>query len=168
MNAADVPNAKTSELVEYYNAHTTKTPVQKFADRRTAENRVLELIRSKPSDEDQREKAADEAMALVAARKAQEKASKPPKEPHLPADPEVTRMKLAEAAARTWTNPEVHAKRAQRSSVVVDGEPYTSVHAAFEALELPMSKHIKFRAKLKAEEELEEFGHKWEVVPLNY
>ena len=42
-NLADIHNAKTSELLAFYNAH--RNPIQKFRDRATAERRVIELIR---------------------------------------------------------------------------------------------------------------------------
>ena len=44
----DVKTAKTAELVNYYNAHSGKTPIKKFADRATAERRVSVLIPAKP------------------------------------------------------------------------------------------------------------------------
>jgi predicted RNA-binding Zn-ribbon protein involved in translation (DUF1610 family) len=43
MNSINVSTAKTSELVAFYNAHAVK-PVTKFADRKTAERRVTELL----------------------------------------------------------------------------------------------------------------------------
>jgi hypothetical protein len=43
MNSINVSTAKTSELVAFYNAHAAK-PVNKFADRKTAERRVTELL----------------------------------------------------------------------------------------------------------------------------
>lgn len=51
MNANQVPSAKTSELVAFYNHHADK-PVSKFQDRATAERRVRALIESLPSDAD--------------------------------------------------------------------------------------------------------------------
>lgn len=51
MNANQVPSAKTSELVAFYNHHSDK-PVSKFQDRATAERRVLALIASLPSEAD--------------------------------------------------------------------------------------------------------------------
>lgn len=40
----DVKTMKTAELVNYYNAHSGKAPVKKFADRATAEKRVAALL----------------------------------------------------------------------------------------------------------------------------
>jgi len=69
-----------------------------------------------------------------------EKAPKPPKEP---AD-------RSAAVAVSWTDPEVAAARCVKSKVKVDGVEYGSVLKAFIALQLPVNKHIGFRAKLKA------------------
>lgn len=66
--------------------------------------------------------------------------------------------------AASWADPAVRAARVQRSAVTVDGTQHRSVCAAFEALGLPMSKHIAFRAELKAAGALEAFGKKWAVV----
>ena len=70
------------------------------------------------------------------------------------------------AIAKSWTNPEVAAARANRATVTVTGPltsfflpdggaPYSSVAAAFRALHLPMGAHIKFRGQLKAAGTLE-------------
>lgn len=62
--------------------------------------------------------------------------------------------KLAEATSRSWSDSSVAAKRSQRDGVTVDfngQEPkaYKSVRAAFNDLNLPDSKHIRFRMSLK-------------------
>lgn len=62
----------------------------------------------------------------------------------------------AAAAAKTWADPAVAAKRIERTNVRVTGGnlkgvgDYKSVAEAFKALNLPMSKHIKFRMAMKA------------------
>ncbi len=43
----DVTTAKMNELVAYYNAHSGKSPIKKFADRKTAEKRVAALVPTK-------------------------------------------------------------------------------------------------------------------------
>ncbi len=43
----DVTKATAAELVAYYNAHSGKSPIKKFADRKTAEKRVAALAPSK-------------------------------------------------------------------------------------------------------------------------
>lgn len=70
----------------------------------------------------------------------------------------------SEGVAKSWLDPEVKAKRAQRNGVRVDGVEYKSVTKAFEALELPLKMHVKFRMELKAAGKLEEFGHTWEII----
>lgn len=47
----DVTKASSAELVAYYNAHSGKSPIKKFADRKTAEKRVAALIPAKKSKE---------------------------------------------------------------------------------------------------------------------
>lgn len=62
-------------------------------------------------------------------------------------------VESAESVAASWEDPAVHAARTTRNHVIVShgGESATfrSVRAAFEELELPMEKHIKFRTKMK-------------------
>lgn len=60
----------------------------------------------------------------------------------------------AAGVAASWKNPEIRRKRAERHSVIVDGQEYDSVRQAFRALKLPDSKHITFRIKLKEVGEL--------------
>ena len=57
----------------------------------------------------------------------------------------------SKAIAATWENDQIAAARSTRDNVVVDGKgTFRSVAAAFKALGLPMSKHIKFRIDVKA------------------
>lgn len=44
--SGDVIATKTADLVAFYNANSGSKPIKKFADRRTAENRVIALIES--------------------------------------------------------------------------------------------------------------------------
>jgi len=46
-NMFDVSKATTAELVNYFNAHSGKSPIKKFADRKTAEKRVAALVPAK-------------------------------------------------------------------------------------------------------------------------
>ena len=148
---SDVVNAKTSELVEFYNEHSDK-PVTKFADRRTAETRVLKLLHSF--------RATAEIDRLPQ--------SKPEPKAKKPVNFNDIRQKLHDAQVASWEIPEVRTARCERSAVDVDGETYRSVRAAFEALGLPIHKHISFRMELKESGKLHAFGHEWEIVPLNY
>jgi hypothetical protein len=68
------------------------------------------------------------------------------------------------AIAASWTDSETAAKRAQRHAVRVAGQEFRSVRAAFAALKLPISKHIKFRMELKAAGQLNAFGYDWEII----
>ena len=45
MNATQISAAKTAELLAFFNANTLGKPVAKFADRKTAERRVSELVK---------------------------------------------------------------------------------------------------------------------------
>lgn len=51
---------------------------------------------------------------------------------------------------KSWSDKNTHDLRSARHHVVVNGVEYRSVRAAFTQLGLPLSKHIKFRAQLKA------------------
>jgi len=97
----DVTKATSAELVAYYNAHSGKSPIKKFADRKTAEKRVAALV------------------------------------------PKKTKTKE---------------KGTPRSAVTANGTPYRSVKQAFEALKLPLGRHIRFRMALKAAGKLD-FEH---------
>lgn len=56
----------------------------------------------------------------------------------------------AASAAASWADPDVRAARTTRNGCRVGRQSYPSVRAAFEALGLPLAKHIRFRAELKA------------------
>jgi len=70
----------------------------------------------------------------------------------------------SESIAASWTDKNVAASRSQRDHVEVAGVEYRSVAAAFLALNLPMGKHIKFRADLKAAGKGEIDGHKFKIA----
>ena len=66
-------------------------------------------------------------------------------------------LSRSEAISKTWEDLSVRTARRLRRAVVVltpEGEKLTfkSVRAAFEDLELPLSKHIKFRGMLRTAE----------------
>lgn len=92
MSAINVKTATTAELINFYNAKSGKSPIKKFADRKTAEKRCAAL---------------------------------------LPA-----------SSKKSNGTP--------RSAVKVDGTEYRSVKQAFEKLNLPLGRHIRFRMSLKA------------------
>lgn len=126
---ANIATVKTAELVATHNIYAEKA-VKKFADRKTAERRVKEVLESALAD-----LRALEAVA-----------------PEVEAEP--VKRSLSESIAASWTNPEVAAKRLTRHAVVarVGGKAleFASLRKAFAALELPDSKHIAFRQVLKA------------------
>lgn len=143
----NVQTATTAELVAFYNAHANK-PVNKFADRKTAERRVNELMAgikfSKPSPK--------KAAALAPA----------------PA-PKVAPAPRGERIAASWQDKAVAAARATRHGVrVTDPQggqgSYRSVREAFIALALPLGRHIRFRSALKAAGKAEINGHKFKLV----
>lgn len=76
-----------------------------------------------------------------------------------------------EGVRKSWENPEVKAKRAERHGVrltkegVTVGE-YKSVREAFIAHGLNLSGHIVFRGKLKAAGTLEGYGFVWTVFAI--
>lgn len=76
------------------------------------------------------------------------------------------RLKKARAqagAARSWKDDAVRAARKVRHAVIVGKHEYRSVKQAFEALGLPLAKHVSFRKRLKAAGKLTEFGHTWKT-----
>ena len=176
MNAriqAQVANAKTAELVAFYNAHAVKQ-VSRFADRKAAEKRVLALIADMtaqgqfcPHCNDianpdscgaditcagQEGTAAGERMFCHHCStefKSDGTAYKAPK----------ASAHRSAAIAASWADKDVAARRAARHHVVVEGKgEFKSVREAFAQLGLPISKHIRFRMALKAAGALE-FGN---------
>lgn len=139
-NANDVLNAKTSELVAFYNERAER-PVTKFADRKTAERRVIELLRAAPTA---------------------------PTAPVAHAFSVNTRGKMSAAQQRTWADITIRSKRCERSGVLVDGQEFRSVRAAFVEFGLPINEHIKFRMQLKEQIKMVAYEHSWEIIPLNY
>ena len=146
----NVSEAKTSELVEFYNEHSQSRAITKFSDRKTAEMRVELLLKV------MREEAED--AGLIA----------PQKEVVEKTDDETPNADRSSAIAKSWTNKETHAKRCQRSAVEVDGVQYGSVNKAFIALGLPSKEHIAFRGILKEAGTTKAYDRTWKIVPLNY
>lgn len=157
----NVKLATTASLVEYFNAHSDK-PVKKFADRKTAERRVNELMVTQHFAVPTREEA----------RACKDLASAIPPNALCERNPE--RLSLNELMVRdgaiaakhsaSWSKPEVAAARATRDKVMVDGVEYKSVAAAFRALNLPMSKHIAVRLDVKRNGKAEFEGRKFRIA----
>lgn len=70
----------------------------------------------------------------------------------------------AACAKDTWQNPKVAEARAKRYAVIVGGERYRSVNAAFKALRLPLSKVCVFRPQLIRERVSTFDGHTFELA----
>lgn len=145
----NISEATTKELVEFHNAELVnlpadskirKQPVKKFTDRKTAEKRVAALVEeiNAAIESDEVEPVAGRAVNNSA------------------------------GIAKSWEDPKVAAKRAQRSGVEVDGEYYGSVHKAYIALGLDLKDHIQFRMLLKENGKAKVEGRKWKIVPINY
>lgn len=192
--SGDVIATKTADLVAFYNANSGSKPIKKFADRRTAETRVIALIESlnaldEPSNESPipDAKLREEVSSDVKTHKARavvKKAEPTQEELDAMSDEEYEafvksglndsancvvqngtpshRRSNSEGIAKSWDNKEVAQKRLTRNGVMVEGVgEFKSVRAAFAALGLPDSKHIRFRMKLKEAGRLNfEFGNK--------
>lgn len=186
----NIATATTKELVEFYNAHSDKA-VTKFADRKTAEKRVLLLIEAMPVAEEAKEPVSGcghshcpecgihlsngvmDFDSAVEATGSKAKAGMTKQWSCMACDAEWGEVRYkkqasnaarADGIARSWEDKEVAAKRAKRHFVRVNGAEFNSVRAAFVALGLPLNKHIKFRMELKAEGNLNAFGRKWEAL----
>ena len=151
----NVTTAPMSELIAFYNAHN-EVAVKRFADRKTAERRVTAMLDSLAPTLLNELNADAAEMGLV------DRAALPKVIVLAPAPVAERRHANRSAAiAATWANPEVAAKRQERTAVRVmkkDGkseEWFKSTAAAFRALRLPLQGHIKFRMALKAAGQLE-------------
>ena len=143
----NVTEATTSELVAFWNENAPQfgaKPVNRFATRGDAERRVRELI-------DNIEAHAEEEVT-------------PPEEEVMPPDDEPVSDARSAGVHRSWQDPEVRAARSQRNAVLVDGERYQSVGAAFRALNLKYSERIRFRKQLKKERTAEAYGYSWALI----
>lgn len=145
----DVANTSLGVLLAFYNTHSGKPPVKRFADRKTAERRVNELLGNLPAASSVTPPVVNTQQkdtAPMATEKKTPKAKKPKAAPKA----KLTKEQRAKAVSNTWSDPKVAKARAQHHNVSVAGEVYRSVKAAFEALKLPLGRHIPFRALVKA------------------
>lgn len=152
--------AETAELVAFYNAHAVK-PVSKFADRKTAEKRVLALIADMTAQGKFCPHCNDIANPdscgtdITRATAASERMFCHRCSTEFHSDGTVytpPKPKARSAAiAASWADKDVAARRATRHRVVVEGKgEFKSVREAFSRLGLPINKHIRFRKALKA------------------
>lgn len=206
----DVKAASLVELAAFYNLHNEANPIKKFADRKSAERRVLAIIESlaiiddqggdvetgtlakgtEVADEPKAEAPAPVVHKTRASRQVNPSAEFVSPNADVPEDEITAEMAAAEleamrahaanakaepkassglslsaSIALTWLDPSVAAARMTRDGVTVwlkgeeegswlvcgSGDGYKSVAAAFAELKLPMSKHIRFRLKVKKE-----------------
>jgi hypothetical protein len=169
-NLKDIQAATTSELVAFYNLHNAEKPIKKFADRPTAEKRVLALVEAVELEEAAKNVKAEVKPVIVRAQ-AQEQSKTVTKqlvdaleadEPKTKEKPDADEKKStwtkgrasnAAGVAASWADPSVVAARLQRDGVAVTVDGVTTTHKstreAFRQYRLPDSKHIRFRLKLK-------------------
>lgn len=162
-NISDSKKVPTAMLVEYYNgqlkdlpADSKKSPVKRFADRKSAERRTLEVVELI---------VIEYGSAPVIGEGAEPAAA--PKNPKT----EKPAVKGSNSAGitKSWEDPAIAAKRAQRSAVEADGVQYGSVNKAYKALELDTKDLIQFRMLLKETgSQKDADGRKWKIIPLNY
>jgi len=136
----------TNEMVAEYNKLTGKS-IKKFSDRKAGERQLAaarsmadtkKLLGGKPTTPAPEAKKETVATPKAAAKKPQ---------------PRVNIDSRSTAIANSWQDKKIAAKRAERSNVSVAGHgQFRSVKEAFEKIGLPLSKHIKFRMHLKAEQ----------------
>jgi hypothetical protein len=160
MNVEQIRAAKMAELVAFYNAHVApEGAVKRFRDRATAEQKALAILEAQAGEK----KVKEAARMLEGAFRAEP--------PVAPADyspwawprgvdfgvpPAAEQAAHSRGVAASWNDEKVRAARMQRNGVKVmwngqQPQEFKSVGAAFRALKLPVQKHIKFRALVKAQ-----------------
>ena len=194
MKTINTKDAATKDLVEFYNTNLKelpvgdkRNPIKKFASRKVAVNRVEDLIAdmdvvrmfdeircphcdvhlSNGAIEHEITENEDGPIALD---KFQFYCMACGEEfgPEIEADAAPKHTNNAEGVAKSWLDPEVAAKRAQRSGVEVDGVYFGSVGKAYAALRIPKADLISFRMHLKEVGATKVDGRAWKIVPLNY
>lgn len=178
--AAQVAAAKTADLVHFYNLHAVKQ-VTKFADRATAEKRLLAEIESMvrngsfcPHCADILDPRTVNNMGITPAgaegTKAGERFLCHHCDTEYHSDGRVYNAPAANtsrsaAIASSWCDARVRELRSSRIRVAVHNDKGQlidhglSVAKAFRALGLPMSKHIAFRGQLRDAGELTFAGY---------
>lgn len=141
----DIDEMTGSELVKAYNA-ITGSEVKRFSNTVVGRKRVKDALEAQGKGDKKTQDDGNEAQDDTAKKPTAKKAKQP-------VDPDASSARRAAAQSKSWTDPEVREKRRQRNGVRVRKEDYRSVKQAFEMLGLPLAKHIKFRAELKASPE---------------
>lgn len=194
MNATQVAAAKTPELVAFFNANCSIVGVKavaKFADRKTAERRVTELVAKlpKPAKTEAASyvqgtcpKCGDSQNGITCGRVIEVGGHQKVINEHQAMchvcghefDYETGKALrkrgtvnpgAAKQISESWKDSAVAAARVNRHSVSVDGKSFSSVRVAFIELGLPLGTHIKFRMALKAAGKLTDgAGRNWTAV----
>jgi hypothetical protein len=187
----NVTTAKTTELVAFYNAHAAKA-VTKFADRKTAERRVSELLATlKPAPKAEYKPGTCPNCGattditcgqVVDTKRGQHVVNEHEAFCHncshefnyntgraIRRRAQSDNATRSAAIAASWTDKRVAAARATRHAVRVTDPrggqgSYKSVREAFMVLALPLGQHIKFRGALKAAGKGEFSGFKFKLV----
>lgn len=166
-NKSDVKKASTKELLEFYNANSGRDPVARFADRATAEKRVLFLL-ERPSADAASEPVAETTKAVkVAETTKATKAAKAPKAPKAPKpaiDPTALHAKRAASISKSWADDKTREARSARNGCKVAGEVYPSVPMAFRALKLDMKKCQRVRRDMVVNGHVTFEGHRFTLV----
>jgi transcription elongation factor Elf1 len=180
----NVTTATTAELVKFYNAHAAK-PVKKFADRKTAERRVADLMKSVPNANEFRCPECDSTENLTCGEVKYVRGMQTIVNEHIadchncghewntltgkPVRKVAASAERSAAIVASWKNKDVAAARAVRHGVVVvtpkgEKREHKSVREAFMVLALPLGQHIKFRGALKAAGRAEFGGYKFQLA----
>lgn len=154
----NVQTATTAELVAFYNANAFQ-PVNKFADRKTAERRVQALL-------DAAATVDNDVMAMVgllpvdkkpSARARRSRLAYTQPQPQADATQEAASDTRSAGIAASWAVPAVAEKRKARTGNIQVHQgtkligTYRSVAHAFSSLGLSLKGHIPFRISLKLE-----------------
>lgn len=169
----NITAATTAELIAFYNANAA-TPVKRFADRRTAERRVsdlmwkIELTAQYGCDHCPAcnihlsngvgEHGGDVNGRIIRHKTAQFECLGCGAEFGPSIRVAAASATRSAAIAASWTDADVAKARATRDAVqVTDGKDgrwtFRSVREAFVRLGLPLGQHIRFRGQLKAARE---------------
>lgn len=149
----DVKTATTKALIEFYNSKTGKS-IKKFSSRAAGEKQCAALL----DKDDGTKRPANPLSAQVESlvkhnTSARTESAKP-----------ASKVSRSKAIAASWSDPATCAARSEKHHVMVGAVEYRSVKDAFEKLGLPLGKHIKFRAELKAKGKHTLDGHVFTVV----
>lgn len=145
----DIKAATMAQLIAAFNHLNPDKPVKRFADRKTAERRVAAAMNGGAATKAVKDTSGKPIVTAPVAKKTTKK---------------VNATKQSSSIKDSWNDKKVAAARAKKDKVRVGGQTYRSVLAAFEALRLPVSKHIKFRAELKASGRKDFSGHTFTIV----